>query len=241
MTGSLDRVHQGLKDFKGQQRKPKRNIIIMDAAQIKAVVFDCDGVMFDTAQANRIFYNEILAAFGKPCLNDEQFINVHMMTVKAAVTYLFPELDDVVPVYKKIKSIGYDTVVPYMQMEAGLTELLADLKAAGMIRGVATNRTNTMENVLVTHHLSDAFEIVVTASDVVNPKPAPDQLEKIMAAYALLPRQIVFIGDSVYDQRAAESAGTWFIAFKQPGLDAHAHAVSMNEIKELLKISEYNS
>ena len=57
-----------------------------------------------------------------------------------------------------------------MQMEDGLPELLSDLKKAGMIRGVATNRTNTMENVLISHKLSDDFEIVVTASDVDNPK-----------------------------------------------------------------------
>ena len=52
---------------------------------------------------NRKFYDEILAAFNKPCLNDEQFINVHMMTVKAAVEYLFPEFDDVTPVYREIE------------------------------------------------------------------------------------------------------------------------------------------
>ena len=94
--------------------------------------------------------------------------------------------------------------------------------------GVATNRTNTMERVLIEHKLTKSFDIVVTASDVANPKPFPDQLEKIMRVYALLPRQVVFIGDSIYDKKAAESADTWFIAFKQPGLEAHAHAVSMD-------------
>ena len=213
----------------------------MDAAGIKAVVFDCDGVMFDTAQANRKFYNEVLAGFNKSALDDEQFKNVHMMTVKAAVEYLFPEMDNHLSVYRMIKDIGYETVVPFMLMESGLIELLNALKQAGMVRGVATNRTNTMENVLSEHKLEKAFDIVVTASDVDNPKPFPDQLEKIMGAFALLPRQIVFIGDSIYDQKAAESAGTWFIAFKQSGLQAHAHALSMDEVGELLKLREYNS
>ena len=38
----------------------------MDPSKIKAVVFDCDGVMFDTADANRRFYNEVLETFHKP-------------------------------------------------------------------------------------------------------------------------------------------------------------------------------
>lgn len=213
----------------------------MDTSRIKAVVFDCDGVMFDTAQANRKFYNEILKSFNKPPLDDEQFQNIHMMTVTTAVEYLFPEMDDHRPVYEMIKRIGYASVIPFMLMEPGLLELLDAIKQAGLVRGVATNRTNTMGKVLIEHKLKKAFDIVVTASDVDNPKPFPDQLEKIMGAFALLPRQIVFIGDSIYDQKAAESAGTWFIAFKQPGLQAHAHAVSMDEVGELLKLSKYNS
>ncbi|WP_321491649.1 HAD family hydrolase [uncultured Desulfobacter sp.] len=213
----------------------------MDTAGIKAVVFDCDGVMFDTAQANRKFYNSILDSFNKVPLDDEQFVNIHMMTVKAAVEYLFPEMENHRPVYQKIKDIGYKSVVPFMLMEPGLLELLDAIRQAGMVRGVATNRTDTMASVLIEHKLTACFDIVVTASDVANPKPFPDQLEKIMGAYTLLPRQIVFIGDSIYDEKAAEAAGTWFIAFKQPKLQAHAHAVSMDEVGELLKLSKYNS
>ena len=213
----------------------------MDTSGIKAVVFDCDGVMFDTAQANRIFYDDILAGFNKPPLNDEHFTNVHMMTVKTAVEYLFPEMDNHRPVYEMIKSVGYETVVPFMLMEPGLMELLEAIKQAGLVCGVATNRTNTMESVLTEHKLLTSFDIVVTASDVANTKPFPDQLEKIMGTYALLPRQIVFIGDSIYDKEAAQAAGTWFIAFKNSVLQADAHAVSMGEVAELLKLSKYNS
>ena len=210
----------------------------MNISKIKAVVFDCDGVMFDTALSNRKFYDEILAAFDKPPLNDEQFYNVHMMTVKAAIEYLFPDFEDHTPVYETIRNIGYAKFIPYMEMEKGLPELLDDLKRAGLFRGVATNRTNTMEGVLIDNDMKGSFEMVVTAADVEHPKPAPDQLEKIMDAQGFSPEEIVFVGDSEYDQRAAGSAGTWFIAFKQPGLDAHCHVSSMAEIGKLLKINE---
>ncbi|PIE60875.1 MAG: haloacid dehalogenase [Desulfobacterales bacterium] len=210
----------------------------MDVTQLKAVVFDCDGVMFDTALCNRKFYDAILDAFGKAPLNDEQFINVHMMTVKAAIKYLFPEMDDYRPVYLKIKEIEYASFIPYMRMEEGLPELLMGLKAAGVFRGVATNRTNTMDRVLHENHLTNAFEMVVTAADVEHPKPSPEQLEKIMAAHGFEPKEMLFVGDSLYDQEAANSAGTWFAAFKSPGLDAHFHVDTMAEIGVLLNIDK---
>ena len=96
----------------------------MNIKKIKAVVIDCDGVMFDTALANRKFYDEILERFGKPALDDEQFVNVHMMTVTEAIGYLFPEKDDLSEVYQCLKTIGYHKFIKYMKMETGLKTLV---------------------------------------------------------------------------------------------------------------------
>ena len=212
--------------------------ISMDISSIKAVVFDCDGVLFDTALANRKFYDAILDGFGRPPLNDEQFVNVHMMTVKGAVEYLFEDLEDKSVVYEKIKSIGYDTFTPYMQMEAGLRELLKSLKDHGYIRGIATNRTNTMEKVLDEFDLTDDFDIVMTAAKVEKPKPDPEQLLKIMDRYALAGKEILFLGDSLFDEQAAHSAGTCFGAFKSPELNADVHFQAMSGVQDLLNINE---
>ncbi len=210
----------------------------MDISKIKAVVFDCDGVLFDTALANRKFYDEVLAAFDKPKLTDEQFVNVHMMTVTAAIEYLFPEKEDTREVFSCLKQIGYAKFIPFMKMEEGLVRLLKILKDKGFIRGIATNRTNTMEQVLLDNDLGPYFEMVVTASDVENPKPDPEQLDKIMANFGLDPGEVIFIGDSEYDQKAAQRAGTWFVAFKQPELVADVNVDAMADILGILQINE---
>jgi len=210
----------------------------MDISKIKAVVFDCDGVLFDTALANRKFYDEVLGFFDKPPLTDTQFVNVHMMTVLAAVQYLFPEKEDYKEVFSCLKQIGYAKFIPHMKMEEGLVRLLKNLKEKGLIRGIATNRTNTMEQVLKDNDLESYFEMVVTAADVANPKPDPEQLLKIMEAFHLTPGEVIFIGDSEYDQQAARSAGTWFVAFKQPELEADIHVTAMADILGILKTNE---
>ena len=205
---------------------------------IKAVIFDCDGVMFDTAEANRKFYNELLEYFGKPVLTDEQFIKVHMFTVAEALKFIFPEMENLDPVYKRLKEIGYNKFIKFMRMEKGFLKLLNQLKSNGFIRGVATNRTNTMEKVLTDFNLKDEFDMVVTASDVEFPKPAPDQLIKIMDHFSIKKDEILFIGDSEYDQLAASKAGTIFAAFKNPALKADFHFENMHEIGELLSINQ---
>ncbi|MCK5836966.1 MAG: HAD-IA family hydrolase [Desulfobacula sp.] len=210
----------------------------MDISKIKAVVFDCDGVLFDTALANRKFYDEVLATFDKPRLTDAQFVNVHMMTVTVAIEYLFPEIEETKEVFACLKQIGYAKFIPYMKMEKGLVRLLKTLKARGFIRGVATNRTNTMHQVLKDNDLESLFEIVVTAADVKSPKPDPEQLFKIMKAFDLDPEELLFIGDSKYDQKAAQQAGTRFISFKKPGLVADMNVDAMDEILGVLQINQ---
>ncbi|MCP3876056.1 MAG: HAD family hydrolase [Desulfobacteraceae bacterium] len=209
----------------------------MDISKIKAVVFDCDGVMFDTAKANRKYYDEVLQNFSKPPLNEEQFVNVHMMTVKEAIEYLFPDVKDLEKVYDCLKTIGYHKFIKYMIPEEGLKSLLVKLKNNGFIRGIGTNRTNTMEKVLEDFGFEDYFEVVITAAKVKKPKPDPEQLLVIMAKYDLKPDQILFIGDSDYDRQAAVSAKVWFAAFKQPDLKADFNVDSMDEIAKILQIN----
>ncbi len=210
----------------------------MDISKIKAVVFDCDGVMFDTAVANRKFYNEVLEAFGKPTLSEDQFINVHMMAVKEAIDYLFPEIEDLSPVYDSLKHIGYHKFIQYMSMEKGLKELLVKLKENGYIRGIATNRTNTMEKVLEDFHLEGYFEVVMTAAKVKKPKPDPEQLLRIMEKFHLHSDEILFIGDSEYDSQAAARAKSKFVAFKNPALTADFNVDHMDEIAGILQINQ---
>ncbi len=210
----------------------------MNISKIKAVVFDCDGVMFDTALANRKYYDEVLSGFGKPPLTREQFVNVHMMTVTAAIDYLFSDMDDLTPVYESLKNIGYHKFIQYMKMEAGLVDLLLKLKKCGFIRGIGTNRTNTMEKVLADYNLEQYFEIVVTAASVKNPKPDPEQLLLIMDQLNLNHEQLLFVGDSDYDRQAAVSANVRFIAFKNLELKADWNVKSMGEIAEILMINE---
>ena len=207
----------------------------MIISNIKAVVFDCDGVLFDTALANRKFYDEVLSHFDRPALTDEQFSQVHMMTVASAVAYLFADITDHTRVFHCLKQIGYHKFIPYMKMEEGLPDLLIDLAAHGCIRAVATNRTDTMHKVLKDYGLDDKFDMVVTAADVENPKPHPEQLEKIMARFSLQPDQVLFVGDSIYDQQAARAAGTFFAAFKKPGLEADLYAWKMQDFAQVYR------
>jgi HAD superfamily hydrolase (TIGR01509 family) len=125
--------------------------------------------------------------------------------------------------------MGYLRFIKYMEIEPDLKALLAGLRP-NYRTAVATNRTDTMDRVLDAFDLADQFDLVVTALDVTNPKPAPDCLEQVAQTFQAAPAEVLYIGDSVLDQQAARAAGTHFVAFDNPELEADRHIRGFKEL-----------
>ncbi len=207
--------------------------------QIKAVVFDCDGVLFDTRSANRAFYNRILKRFGKPEITDEQFPYVHMYTVDESVEFLFRGSPDKERALAYRRTMDYADYIREMKIEPHLKRLLKKLRNGGAFyTAIATNRTDTMDRVMSEFELEGFFDMVVTAEDVERPKPHPDQLIKIMDHFRIEPWQAVYIGDSKVDETAAETAGVPLVAFGNRDLTAQYQIESLKELEAILGIEE---
>ena len=200
----------------------------------QAVIFDCDGVMFNTNRANEAYYNQILQHFDRPLLTPAQFKYCHMHTGDEAMHYLFDGtgLADAAQTYRL--QMGYSQFIGMMEIEPHLKPLLRSLRPA-IKTAVGTNRADTMEEVMRVHGLNDVFDLVVTSRDVVTPKPAPDILNQILAHFDFSPAQAIYIGDSVVDEKAAAAAGVPFVAYGDPSLRADHHISSLDEIHALMQ------
>ncbi len=202
-------------------------------SDIQVVAFDCDGVLFDTTEANRRYYNRILTHLDRPGLTEEQFAYVHMHTVENALAYLFPDPADLDRARRFRNRMGYRPFLPYMKIEPTLRDLLETLRPRYRT-AIATNRTDTMAPLLKTFDLESDFDLVVCASDVEKPKPYPDVLHEIMAHFRLGPKQVVYVGDSKLDEEAAGAAGVPFVAYGDGNLDGACRIRRLAELAELL-------
>ena len=207
----------------------------MHCTAIRLVAFDCDGVMFDTAEANRSYYNEILAQLGQPAMSEAQFAFVHMHTVDEALRHLCGEGEALTQAYAYRRQMNYLRFLDYMAIEPDLIELLDWLRPS-YHTAVATNRTDTMQRVLVRYDLKRRFDMVVTALDVPRPKPYPDGLSQIAAHFQLEPAQVLYIGDSRLDAEAATAAGTCFVAYRNSALPAAHHITRLGQIRQILAL-----
>ena len=153
-----------------------------------AVIFDCDGVMFDSRQANINFYNNILKRLGLSDMTKEEEAYIHMHTVGESLHYILKDTP-----FEKMAdnySIGNDyfPFLKNMVMEPGLKELLSALKPDFRL-GIATNRTTTIGEVLKINGIDTFFDIVVSSLDVKKIKPHPESLYKILDFLKIDPEQ----------------------------------------------------
>ena len=211
--------------------------------KIRCVIYDCDGVLFDSIEANMKLYNDLCAKAGRVPLKEEEIKYVHTHTVYEAVHLIFKEEETLEKrALELLKQVDLRNYIGYLKMEPYLLQILNLLKANRIIRAINTNRTTSMPHIMERFHLWPFFDMVVTASDVKNPKPHPESVEKIIQKFNLNEEEAVFVGDSEVDQQAAKSAGIKFVSYKNKEIPNDAfiddHLALLNIVLEDKHFSE---
>jgi phosphoglycolate phosphatase-like HAD superfamily hydrolase len=196
----------------------------MDSWKIRCVIYDCDGVLFDSIEANKKLYNDLCALVGRSPLNEEEVKYVHMHTVYETIRLIFGKGNGLEKkALELIKGIDWRDYVTYLRMEPYLLQILNLLKTNGILRVIDTNRTTSMKYIMDHFHLWPFFEMVVTALDVKNPKPHPESVDMILQRLNLKNEETIFVGDSEVDQETAKASGVKFIAYRNRDIVSDAY------------------
>jgi beta-phosphoglucomutase-like phosphatase (HAD superfamily) len=202
-------------------------------APLRLVIFDCDGVMFDSKDANRIYYNQLLEKFGHPLLDEQEEDYVHSHNVLDSVNYIFRKYPREIEEVNQYRiSVDYTPFLKFMVIEPDLKEFLGMLKPK-FYTAISTNRSNTMPSVMKMHDLESYFDLVVTSLDVEQPKPHTEGLVKILNHFQLSASEAVYIGDSMVDREHTAGVNMRLISFKNPDLPAEYHVNSFLDIPQL--------
>ncbi|MDR3088807.1 MAG: HAD family hydrolase [Desulfobulbaceae bacterium] len=205
---------------------------------LKALIFDCDGVMFDSRETNRAYHDHLLAAFGLPPMDEDELEYVHIHNVWESVAHIFRNY--AVSLDKVHEFRLRDDYRPFfrsMKMEPDLRKFLARAKPRFKL-AIATNRTNTMEAILEEFDLTDFFDKVMTAENSRRPKPAPEPLLEIIEAFACRIDEALYVGDSSIDEQCARACAMPFVAFRNPRLTARYHIQSFLDLFSLPPLAE---
>lgn len=189
---------------------------------LKTIIFDNDGVLIDSYEANMIYYGTIRRELGMEPMTEAERYFVHSRTHDEAVRHIVPE-DRLERAFEIGRTMDQASLAPYFKRSDGIFEFLWWLRAAGFRMAVNTSRGESMGLVLRLTGLEAFFHPVVTSCTVSLPKPHPEGVFRIMRAHGVRPDEVAYIGDSVVDQRAAQAAGVRFWAYRDPALEAEVY------------------
>lgn len=219
-------------DFSASELESKLSRLF--PAGLSGLIFDCDGVLVDSCGANIGYYNKLLEAFGYPPVPKDKIEYVQMATAVQALELLFSPED-----MKKLPDIAermpYKSfALPLLKLEPGLEVLLRWLHGKGVRLGIHTNRGGGMWDLLDNFQLHGLFHPVMTV-DVVQPKPSPEGVLRILQEWDTAPDRVAFIGDSLTDERAARGGSVPLIAYRSPRLEADVHVTNFPELHRALE------
>ncbi len=178
---------------------------------IRAVIFDMDGLMFDSERVARDLWLDIARRRGYTISNDV-YLSILGTNIPATMSILQHALGKDAPVaamqQEKQLALEHAVRLRAVPLKSGLIELLDALDALGLRKAVGTSSPHALAQLkLGTYGLLPRFEHIVGGDQVSHAKPAPDIFLKVAAKLGVAPAQCVVLEDSENGVRAAHAAG----------------------------------
>jgi len=175
----------------------------------RAVLFDWDGTLVDSAEATYLCYRQLFQSFGLP-FDRQRFQETYAPDWYQ--TYRMVGLPDAS--WREADARWLEAYERQRKAPVqGAAQVLERLAAGGAAQGLVTSgdRDRVTREL---HELGFAryFSVLVCAGDATRPKPAPDPLLAALAELDVPPGDAVFVGDSPEDVLMARAAGVFVVA-----------------------------
>lgn len=178
---------------------------------IKAVIFDMDGVVIDTARFWSDAEREVFTSVGVK-LSAEMTAQTVGMSTSEVTEYWYDRHPWQSPSKKSVEKQVVDRVCELVSFQGqvvdGFELVLAVARRNGLKVGLATNSPRTLvETTLSRLRLRGAFQSIISFDDVHRAKPHPEAYLKCMEDLNVTPSETVIVEDSPTGVEAGIASG----------------------------------
>jgi len=179
-------------------------------AVTRAVLFDLDGTLLDTAPDMVGALNQLLNENGRAALPFKDIRCSVSHGARALVRLGFPEARE--PEFEQFRRRFLDIYRTRLAVETqvydGVLDAVARLETAGVLWGIVTNKPGALTLPLLEHFgLHARANVIVSGDSLAQRKPHPAQLLHAAAKLGVHPGECIYIGDAERDVLAGRAAG----------------------------------
>ena len=180
--------------------------------RIRAVLFDMDGTLLDTAPDFIAVIQAMRAARALPPIEDKTVRDVVSGGARAMVISAF-EVDPMSDAFETLRLEFLERYqshcATFSHLYDGMADVLADIEKAGLIWGVVTNKPlRYAEPIMQRLGLAERSALLICPDHVTHSKPDPEMLALACQRLELEPASVLFVGDDLRDIESGRAAGT---------------------------------
>ena len=175
---------------------------------VAAYIFDLDGTLFDSTEANIKSYSQAFKECGLQ-LPEEKYRQLFGLRYSEMIEQIAPHISEQTRTeIKRLKQQHYQENLDLVRPNEGLLALLASARENVKTALVTTASKQNVFNLLA--HFSvdtNLFDIIITGEDVQNGKPDPECYLKAINILQLQPTECCIFEDSEVGVEAAVRSG----------------------------------
>lgn len=212
----------------------------------KAVIFDMDGVIFDTERVYLEIWQSVFEKYGYK-MTKELYVNVMGTGRKNVIKTFLENFGDDLPIEKmyeeKDNQLFYIRENQGIPLKEGVKELFSMLKEKNYKIALATSaKRERVEKQIKDKWLKESFDAIVCGDDVEKGKPSPDIFLKAAKKIDVEPENCFVVEDSPAGIKAAFSGGMKGIHVEDlKAADEDILKYCEKNFKNLQEIKEYLS
>ncbi|TRX76021.1 N-acetylmuramic acid 6-phosphate phosphatase MupP [Pseudomonas mangiferae] len=184
--------------------------------RLKAVLFDMDGTLLDSAPDFVAVIQQMRAARGLAPVDPQRVRDVVSGGARAMVINAF-EVDPFDPAFEVLRleflERYQDHCAELTRPYEGIEALLDDIEHARLLWGVVTNKpVRYAEPIMQRLGLAERSRVLICPDHVSRSKPDPEPLLLACERLGVEPASVLFIGDDLRDIESGRAAGTRTVA-----------------------------
>jgi len=217
--------------------KPALNI----GRDVRAVLFDMDGVLIDSEPIYFEIEQQSFAHFGVTVGEEEHhsYVGTTLESMWRSIRHrhrLSPPVEELLAYHQErvLSEMGRRELRP----TEGVERFVRSLSESKIKAAVASSSSHALIDIILNRTgLRSLFTVCVSGEDVERGKPEPDIFLRAAALLGLAPSACLVIEDSFNGIRAARKAGMSCVGFKNPNSGKQDLSLADSTIDRFLEIS----